>query len=171
MGYAKITQHWIYVICNTDLLTGWVYLKTHVHFNVKKSAIWTASTVNNTKEHDSVRPPVSHVGCKLLQREGETVQFDCHLFQLLVGGDRLFTLTIKSVKVSQGRNKHSEGNRRASSGNDKRMMKINKIHFKNGTVCLCQKEMFQGRNYRGCRRCGCTWARGSWGPVDIFTSM
>src|SRR4029434_8334693 len=21
------------------------------------------------------------------------------------------------------------------------------------------------RNYRGCSRCSCTWARGSWGPV------
>ena len=25
----------------------------------------------------------------------------------------------------------------------------------------------QGRTYRGCSRCGRTWARGSWGPVDI----
>ena len=28
-----------------------------------------------------------------------------------------------------------------------------------------QMEQLQGRNYRGCSRCGRTWARESWGPV------
>ena len=41
-------------------------------------------------------------------------------------------------------------------------------HLAESPICCIYfvlQYVLQGRNYRGCGRCGCTWARESWGPV------
>ena len=62
----------------------------------------TISSINNNREPNSVRSPVSHISCKL-HHEEETIRLDCCLFQLLLNWDQLFFLDWPSSQLKHVR--------------------------------------------------------------------